>query len=75
MFGENIALELKNTRAMSVVSETISDLYMIPGDSLPTSVDGEKRKSGLSEITFATFKDVLPDLQLLGVCLKSRYYK
>lgn len=32
MFGENIALELKNTRAMSVVSETISDLYMIPGE-------------------------------------------
>lgn len=32
MFGENIALELKNTRVMSVVSETISDLYMIPGE-------------------------------------------
>ena len=31
MFGENIALELKNTRAMSVVSETIADLYAIPG--------------------------------------------
>eukprot|EP00434_Breviolum_minutum_P038672 symbB.v1.2.034310.t2/scaffold4407.1/size40053/1 len=34
VFGENIALELKNTRAMSVVSETISDLYMIPGRCL-----------------------------------------
>lgn len=34
VFGENIALELKNTRAMSVVSETISDLYAIPGRCL-----------------------------------------
>ncbi|CAK9040398.1 unnamed protein product [Durusdinium trenchii] len=34
VFGENIALELKNTRAMSVVSETISDLYLIPGRCL-----------------------------------------
>lgn len=34
VFGENIALELKNTRAMSVVSETIADLYAIPGRCL-----------------------------------------
>ncbi|CAJ1392293.1 unnamed protein product [Effrenium voratum] len=33
VFGENLALQLRNTRAMSVVSETICDLHVMPGAS------------------------------------------
>lgn len=63
VFGENIALELKNTRAMSVVSETISDLYAVPGrclcDALAAYPTEMQRFLDVLEVALASSSDSL----------------